>query len=148
SRSQVSSRSLVDGDEISKDESVKEKTQKVATNMKRRTIFEMLIQIVREEGFFGLYQGLEGEVLKGFFAHGLTMLLKERIHKVVIRLYYLILRLLRRYPGPEETAKAAVAVGKKATKRARNVGIQGQEMVEEVVGAMHDLYQYAKESHM
>jgi Mitochondrial carrier protein len=150
SRSQVSAKAPtpVKKVKISEGDSVEETSRKAAVNIRQYTVFEMLIRIAREEGFAALYQGLEGEVLKGFFSHGLTMLLKERIHKVVIRLYYAVLRLLRRYPTPEDAAKVVVVAGTKVVKKAQSVGIQSQEKVEEVVGAMHDLYQYAKESHM
>jgi transmembrane carrier protein len=143
SRSQVSSKSPVTAsiESIAEKDSVEQAAHKTAEKMKQRTVFEMLVRISKEEGISGLYQGLEGEVLKGFFSHGLTMLLKERIHKVVVRLYYIVLKVLQRYPGPETAVKQ---VGK-ATK---NLGIQTQEKVEEVVGAMHDIYQHAKDSHV
>lgn len=150
SRSQVSAKSPIaaKSEKISGDDSIEEMSQKAAKNMKQQTVFEMLLRIAKEEGFLSLYHGLEGEMLKGFFAHGLTMLLKERIHKVVIRLYYTVLKLLKRYPTSEDKVNVAVAAGSKIAKKAQKIGIQGQEKVEEVVEAMHDLYQYAKESHM
>ena len=46
-------------------------------------------------------------MLKGFFSHGITMIVKDAAHKLVIQLYYAILKLLRRYPSPQELAKAA-----------------------------------------
>jgi len=96
----------------------------------------MLMHIANEEGPIGLYQGVEGEVLKGFFSHGLTMLVKERIHKVVVRLYYLVLRLLQRYPENLRKAKKA----------ARSALVQTEEKVREGVGAVHDVYDHAQES--
>lgn len=52
-----------------------------------------------------LYEGLDGEVLKGFFSHGITMIVKEAVHRFVIRLYYGIIKLLKRYPSPEQLAE-------------------------------------------
>jgi hypothetical protein len=109
SRAQVSSNSPDDAstERISEKDSLKDASNKVATNVRRRTVFDAVIRIAREEGLQGLYQGLGGELTKGFFSHGLTMLLKERIHKLVIQLYYLVLKAMKRYPSPEELAKLA-----------------------------------------
>lgn len=54
------------------------------------TIFSTLLSIVEHEGASALYEGLPLEVLKGFFSHGITMLVKQSTHRVIIRLYYLI----------------------------------------------------------
>ncbi|KAK8184820.1 peroxisomal adenine nucleotide transporter 1 [Phyllosticta capitalensis] len=67
----------------------------------RTTILAAIVAIARREGAAGLYRGLGGEVLKGFFTHGLTMLMKEHIHVAVIQLYYLILKALRRFPSTQ-----------------------------------------------
>ncbi|KAK8176784.1 mitochondrial carrier domain-containing protein [Phyllosticta citribraziliensis] len=65
----------------------------------RATIVGAIVAIARREGPAGLYRGLSGEVLKGFFTHGLTMLMKEHIHVGVIQLYYVLLKALRRFPA-------------------------------------------------
>lgn len=57
-----------------------------------------LRKIHRAEGLRGLYSGLEAEVLKGFLSHGLTMMMKDRVHVGVIQLYYLLLKVTRRWP--------------------------------------------------
>jgi hypothetical protein len=116
-------------------------------------VFGMVAQIAREEGFLALYRGLEGEVLKGFFSHGLTMLLKERIHGVVVRLYYLVLKALRRYPSPEEIGEAAgqtavVTAAEAGTKTGGHVSQQSRHRLDEAMGTMHELYHQAKESQM
>ena len=67
-------------------------------------VFTVIVQIVQSEGIGALYEGLGGEILKGFFSHGITMIVKEVVHKFVIRLYYTLLRLLRKYPTPQELA--------------------------------------------
>ena len=67
-------------------------------------VFAMILKISQKEGFCALYEGLAGEVFKGFFSHGITMIAKETAHKLVIQLYYAILKLLKKYPGPQELA--------------------------------------------
>ena len=72
-----------------------------------RNVSTTILHIAHTEGLGGLYEGLGGEVLKGFFSHGITMIVKDAAHKLVIQLYYAILKLLRRYPSPQEIAEAA-----------------------------------------
>jgi hypothetical protein len=158
SRLQVSAKSPASAEieKISEKDSLEDKGKKSATTAERLTVFHILIKIVQEEGLLALYSGLEGDVLKGFFSHGLTMLLKARIHKVVINLYYMVLKALKRYPGPEATAKlavqsvsaAAVSATNSVTDSARSISAMSQKKVEEVVETIHDLYQNEKERHM
>ena len=54
-----------------------------------------------------LYAGLMGEVLKGFFSHGFTMLAKDAVYATIVKGYYFLLMLLRRYPSPEELIQRA-----------------------------------------
>lgn len=63
--------------------------------------------IARTEGLAALYAGLPGEVLKGFFSHGFTMLTKDAVYSVIVKSYYLLLYALRRYPTPEELIERA-----------------------------------------
>lgn len=92
---------------------------------RQRTVFSTILRIAQTEGILALYQGLGAEVLKGFFSHGLTMLMKERIHTGVINLYYLILKSLKKYPSPEELAKTA-------SEQAKDAYEIGKEQVGEV----------------
>ena len=97
-------------------------------------VLRSLQHIYRSEGFMALYAGLEGEVLKGFIGHGLTMLLKERIHVGVISLYYTLVNMTQRMPqdlgsvrdqAAKEMERASAAVGDAANDayvRAKNVG--------------------------
>ena len=62
-------------------------------------VLGVFAQIAKAEGVSGLYDGLQGEILKGFFSHGITMLTKNMIHKVVIQTYYFLLRLMQRFPS-------------------------------------------------
>lgn len=78
-----------------------------AARARQRTVFSTILRIAETEGPAGLYQGLGAEVLKGFFSHGITMLMKDRIHAMIISLYYSVLKALQKYPSPEELAKRA-----------------------------------------
>lgn len=59
------------------------------------SILLALPKVAREQGLAALYTGVESEVLKGFLQHGLTMVVKERIHTVVIQVYLLLLGWLK-----------------------------------------------------
>ncbi|KAF2019847.1 mitochondrial carrier [Aaosphaeria arxii CBS 175.79] len=74
---------------------------------RQRTVFSTILRIAKTEGIWALYQGLGAEVVKGFFSHGITMLMKDRIHAAIINIYYLILKSMKKYPSPEELAKQA-----------------------------------------
>ena len=168
-RAQVSSKAPTGSqtEKVTEKDSVSNASRKTARNVERRTIFGTLIQIAREEGYQGLYQGLSGEVMKGFFSHGVTMLSKEWIHKVVIRVYYLILKTLKKYPSPEAMAKTAaekvsttasnigdkmVEVAKDGAgatqKAAEDLSDKGQEALDRTTRLMWDLYHQGKEKSM
>jgi hypothetical protein len=91
-----------------------------AMQARQRTVFSTIMRIVQTEGLWALYQGLGAEVLKGFFSHGITMLMKDRIHAVIISLYYTVQNALQKYPSPGELAKSA-------SERAQNVYDQGKQ---------------------
>ena len=57
-----------------------------------KTIFGVIVRIVRTEGVRALYDGVQGELLKGFFSHGLTMLTKGFFHRLVIRMWLMAQR--------------------------------------------------------
>jgi hypothetical protein len=120
SRSQISSKApnAEPTEKISEHDTVRSASEKAVNNVEKRTVFETIFAIANEEGFHSLYSGVEGEVLKGFFSHGLTMLLKERIHRVVIQLYYFILKLTKKYPSPEELLNMTT---RSATRQARRL---------------------------
>ena len=84
----------------------------------RHTIVSTILDVIRSEGFRSLYEGLEGEVLKGFFSHGITILMKDAIHGLIIQLYSFCSKLLKRYPSAEELAQAAKERAKVALTRA------------------------------
>ncbi|OBT51587.1 hypothetical protein VE04_08946 [Pseudogymnoascus sp. 24MN13] len=60
------------------------------------TVFSAVARIYRDEGLEALYVGLGGEVLKGFFSHGITMLVKEQVHGWVIKLYFALMSAYRK----------------------------------------------------
>ena len=68
----------------------------------RRTVFSTIIHIAQSEGISALYEGLRGEVMKGFFSHGITMLVKDAVHTFIIKLYFAIVKLLKRSPSPQQ----------------------------------------------
>lgn len=70
-------------------------------------IISNVIAIARTDGVAALYAGLPGEILKGFFSHGFTMLAKDAIYSAIVHSYYLLLVVLRRYPTPEELIERA-----------------------------------------
>lgn len=70
-------------------------------------ILSTVVTIYRTEGIHALYAGLSGEVLKGFFSHGFTMLAKDAVYASIVKTYYLLLVVLRRYPSPEQLLERA-----------------------------------------
>lgn len=92
------------------------------TRARQRTVFSTILRIARIEGIWALYQGLGAEVLKGFFSHGITMLMKDQIHSVIINVYYLVLKSLKQYPSKEELARMA-------SEQAQNAYGQGKRQV-------------------
>ncbi|PGG97660.1 hypothetical protein GX51_07228 [Blastomyces parvus] len=73
------------------------------------TILHAIYSIARTEGFAALYAGLSGDVFRGFFSHGIAMLAKDTVYRLVVRTYYLLLMMMRRYPSPEELLARAKA---------------------------------------
>jgi len=61
-------------------------------------IFATVLRIARAEGGRALYDGIGGELLKGFFSHGTTMLSKDIIHRFIVQLYFTVLAVLKRNP--------------------------------------------------
>ncbi|KAB5570664.1 mitochondrial carrier domain-containing protein [Coniochaeta sp. 2T2.1] len=75
----------------------KKKAQKSNKNSSE-TIFGTVARIRREEGVAALYDGLQGELLKAFFSHGVTMVSKDVVHKLLFRLYFAIGAYLNGHP--------------------------------------------------
>ena len=101
---------------------------------KRATVFTTVLEIYRRDGPAALYEGVFGEILKGFFSHGITMIIKEAIHKLIVHTYYLLLKALNKYPSPAElAAQAGEAIRDGAEKLGESVR-EGAESVAERVG--------------
>jgi hypothetical protein len=120
-RAQVSSQKpTATTGETSETEKPGRSSESKTARARQRTVFSTILRIAETEGLSGLYQGLGAEVLKGFFSHGITMLMKDRIHSMIISLYYTISASLEKYPSPEELAK-------RASEGAKDMYEQGKE---------------------
>lgn len=71
-------------------------TQYQKSHKKPHNPLTAISKIARTEGVAALYAGVWGELFKGFFSHGLTMLVKEQIPSLAIQLYYMVTLLLQR----------------------------------------------------
>ncbi|KAI3173135.1 hypothetical protein DTO046C5_3482 [Penicillium roqueforti] len=95
--------------------------------------------IARTDGISGLYAGLQGEVLKGFFSHGFTMLVKDAVYAFIIKSYYLLLLLGHRYPSPDELIQRAREQAEEyseiAREGARDLAERTREGAEELLKA-------------
>ncbi|EXJ93098.1 hypothetical protein A1O3_01654 [Capronia epimyces CBS 606.96] len=140
------------------DEDIESERARKAT---RSTIFSTLLTIAQTEGVSALYEGLYVEILRSFFSHGITMLVKQIIQRLLVRAYYISSIILGRYKRKTSSkrlaqrAKASVeyynlamarasekldeathAVKEKANETAEFVG----EYVEEEAGEWRELY--------
>jgi hypothetical protein len=97
----------IEASEADNTDEAKKAGQDAKAVAKRSTVFHTILQIYKEDGPAALYEGVWGEILKGFFSHGVTMLLKESIHKLIIQTYYLVLKALKKYPSPSQLASDA-----------------------------------------
>lgn len=132
--------------DLSSDSKITAKSKKVLRlvffqQLSQLAIIRSLKNIYHTEGIKGLYSGLDAEVVKGFLGHGLSMVLKERIHVLIISAYYMLLKAMKKFPeelgsvgeqakGEFERVKgaavgmaeSAVEVGREAGQRVQNVG--------------------------
>ncbi|EKD17571.1 uncharacterized protein L3040_006690 [Drepanopeziza brunnea f. sp. 'multigermtubi'] len=145
SRAQASSKPPVDKEnaEIVMEEVKKsrsrtdaEKAGKNAKNLaKNSTIFHIVLNIYRNEGAAALYEGVWGEIFKGFLSNGITMTIKEAIHKLIIQTYFLILKSLNRFPSPSnlvhQAGDAVQDAGEKAGQYATGVQEKGSAMLKQ-----------------
>lgn len=102
-------------------------------------ILSTVATIARTDGISGLYAGLQGEVLKGFFSHGFTMLVKDAVYAFIIKSYYLLLLLGHRYPSPDELIQRAREQAEEyseiAREGARDLAERTREGAEELLKA-------------
>ncbi|PQE32246.1 mitochondrial carrier protein [Rutstroemia sp. NJR-2017a WRK4] len=105
----------------------------VGKQAKRNSVFGLIARIYREEGLGALYEGIGGEILKGFLGHGLTMIVKDRVHEVILSLYFWVLKTLKKMPskgdvqemvteGAEKTVEKIKEGGEGVMQGARGVG--------------------------
>jgi hypothetical protein len=125
--------------ETSEKEKPRGSQQSKTVQARQRTVFSTILRIAQTEGLAGLYQGLGAEVLKGFFSHGITMLMKDRIHTVIISLYYTIQKALATSPSPSEIAKSA-------SDSAHNAYEQGKEQASDAYAKSVEVAGNATES--
>lgn len=117
------------------DNTEKGKRGKKAKNVaKRSNVFTTILEIYKRDGPAALYEGVFGEILKGFFSHGITMIVKEAIHKLIIQTYYLLLKALNKYPTPSELAAQAGEAIQDGAERLGEKVKEGYENVTEKVG--------------
>lgn len=115
----------------------------IAQAKKPSPVLTSLRHIYRTEGVAALYSGLSGEVLKGFLGHGLTMLLKERIHIAIVGMYFLALKVARRGAEGgkglrEDVAEEMTRVARVAAEGFGDVADSVKEGAESVVTAVGD----------
>lgn len=103
---------------------------------KKSTVFSTILRIYRTEGAAALYEGVWGEILKGFFSHGITMLVKESIHKLIIQTYYLLLKALNKYPSPTQLASQAKQSVSSGVEKTGEIVKEGYENVAGRVGSV------------
>ncbi|EXJ91309.1 hypothetical protein A1O1_04419 [Capronia coronata CBS 617.96] len=80
-----------------------ERTRKAA----RATIFSTVMTIAQTEGAGALYEGLYVEILRSFFSHGITMLVKQVIQRFLVRAYYISSIILGRYKRKASSKRLA-----------------------------------------
>ncbi|KAH9925952.1 mitochondrial carrier [Epithele typhae] len=51
------------------------------------TIAEVWTSVVERDGWAGLYRALGAQILKGIMSQGVTMLVKQRVERAIVRLY-------------------------------------------------------------
>lgn len=114
----------------------KQALRRVAKLLEAQTaIFIALKKIYKTEGVSGLYSGLEGEVVKGFLQHGLTMMVKDNVHGGVIQMYYVLLKVTKRWDGELQKAQQEAAeFTREAAQRVENVASSTAEAAKRAVG--------------
>lgn len=139
-----------DVEDLDKDITVRENEKKLKNAAatakkaaKKNNVFAEILKIYRTEGVEALYEGVYGEILKGFFSHGITMLVKEAVHKAIIKMYFAILNVLNKIPSPkevvgkaEEKVEQTKAALSNKTEQAGNALQGGYEKIGEVAGVV------------
>lgn len=142
------------------DAGLRKPAAKVVRNLAGETIFATMARIGREEGIKALYDGMSSDLLKAFLSHGITMVAKDVVHKLLFRLYYAILAYLRRHPATRAkisraagnvsdglqggVARATVARGEgvwiQSKKGAREVLDSGERVITRILGGQQKIF--------
>jgi len=125
-KSDVKSATEKESSTAEREQKVKAAARKAKAAAKKNNVFAEILRIYREDGAEALYEGVYGEILKGFFSHGITMLVKESIHKLIIKAYYAVLSALNKLPNPKKVVQ-------EAKQGAENVVEKGKEVVNSAV---------------
>jgi hypothetical protein len=83
-----------EGRDVEEEVENKLKMLRAVQSLAQQSIFGTVAQIIRAEGIGSLYDGIGAELLKGFFSHGMTMLAKDVIHKLLFKLYFVAIGVL------------------------------------------------------
>jgi hypothetical protein len=129
----IKEKALEAQDEKNKDKA-KAARHKIKAVAKRSTVFSAISKIYQEDGLAALYEGLLGEILKGFFSHGTTMLVKEAVHKVIIKLYFVILKALNNLPTTSEVVCQAKDIAGQASGAASAAYEKVEATAEDAIG--------------
>ena len=98
----------------------------------RATIFSTVLAIAQTEGPMALYEGLHVEVLRAFFSHGITMLVKQFIQRLLVRAYYLLSIVMGGYKRRQNGSAKRMAEKAKASVEYFNLAMaRASEKVEE-----------------
>ncbi|KAI1659616.1 mitochondrial carrier [Daldinia decipiens] len=63
---------------------------RAAKDFGKSSVFGAAVQIARAEGVGALYDGVFGELVRGFLGHGTAMLAKDVVHKLLFKLYLVV----------------------------------------------------------
>lgn len=118
-----------------KEQIARSAASKAKAAAKKNNVFAEILKIYREDGVEALYEGVYGEILKGFFSHGITMLVKESIHKLIIKAYFAILQALNKLPNPKEVVKDAEEKVKSGVEGVKNMATHSVEKGKEAVSS-------------
>ncbi|KAI9767982.1 MAG: hypothetical protein M1840_005294 [Geoglossum simile] len=111
-----------------------------------KTVFGSLWATAQTQGLSALYEGVSGEVTKGFLSNGTTMMLKQIIHRFIVQAYYTTLKFSQQYTASKVVERAGDVVKSAAwqarerfermSEGARDALIDLGDEVEEVAYAM------------
>ncbi|RPB02108.1 mitochondrial carrier [Choiromyces venosus 120613-1] len=59
-------------------------------------VVHVLVDIFKQEGIAALYEGVMVEITRGFVSNGISILIKESVHRTILSLYYFVMRAYNR----------------------------------------------------